>query len=63
MYKNTVSEGMRERRTRVRVQRAHESADDVERRVRELTQQGVRTLVFPSEELLRVWRTRLAALA
>ena len=63
MYKNTVSGDAHERRTLIGVRRAHESAGDVEERVRKLTQQGVKALIFPDENLLRIWRQRLAALA
>lgn len=63
MYKNTVPPDEAEGRTLVRVRSALEADEEVEVCVREMTRQGVKALIFPSEELLRAWRKRLAALA
>lgn len=63
MYKNTVLLDQPEERTLVRVRGAGEGEPEVEEAVRELTRKGVKTLVFPSEEMLTAWRLRLAALA
>lgn len=63
MYKNTVLSDQSEGRTLVRVRSAREAELGVEMCMRELTDQGVKALIFPSEDLLRVWRLRLEALA
>lgn len=52
-----------EEQTLVRVRGADEAEEGVEVCLNELTRQGVKTLIFPNEELLRTWRLRLAALA
>lgn len=63
MYGNTVLSDATEGRTLVRVRSACEADAEIEGCIRELTTQGVKALIFPSEELLKTWRTRLAALA
>lgn len=47
----------------VRVRGERESDAEMRLDIEARTQQGVRTLVFPSEQLLAIWRQRLAALA
>ena len=63
MYRNTVLPGEADERTLVRVRSAWEAEAGVDGCMRELTRQGVKALIFPNEEMLRVWRLRLAALA
>lgn len=63
MYGNTVLLDAAEGRTLVRVRSACEAEAEIEGWIRELTTQGVKALIFPNEELLKAWRTRLAALA
>lgn len=63
MYRNTVLLGEADERTLVRVRSAWEEEAGVDGCMRELTRQGVKALIFPNEEMLRVWRLRLAALA
>lgn len=50
-------------RTLARVQGATETLAQAQEDARRLAQQGVKTLVFPNAEMLRLFRLRLAALA
>lgn len=63
MYKNTVPNAADEGGTLVRVRGELETETSVDRCVQALARQGVRALVFPSEEMMLAWRQRLAALA
>lgn len=63
MYENTVHSDNAEEPTLVRVRSAREADRQMEGCLRDLTSQGVRALIFPNDELLKTWRTRLAALA
>lgn len=63
MYKNTVSTGQVSEGIVVRIRECDESDADVFLSIEACTQEGVRILIFPDEDLLISWRQRLAALA
>jgi len=63
MYKNTVVQGGLEASTVVRVVAPGETREDAAEHANRLAGEGIKTLIFPSDEMLRVWRLRLAALA
>lgn len=63
MYKNTVSETKKEKGVVVRVRRFEESDAEMCLEIASSTNEGVRVLIFPDEELLISWQLRLAALA
>lgn len=63
MYKNTVPKQEAELPTAVRVRGAGETDQQAAQEAARLAQQGVKTLVFPDAEMVRVWRARIAALA
>lgn len=63
MYKNTVSNSHAGEGVVVRIRECGESDAEVFLSVEACAKEGVRALVFPSEDLLISWRQRLAALA
>lgn len=63
MYKNKVPTDAAESPTAVRVRAVDESDQAAAEDARRLAQMGVKTLIFPNAEVIRVWRERIAALA
>lgn len=60
---NTVVDGVRIAKAIARVRAEDESAEDLVDESRRLGDLGVKTIVFPDEQMLISWRLRIAALA